>query len=1670
MLFSMPGVDGATHVVDDDSGTWQDYSWIQDAINASSTGDTIEVYEGAYTGRLIVDEEVTITGNGTGSVFTATGAPAAGVYDIEIDASNVVIENMLLDFNGPADGRGGQGIVVSDYDDPARNDVVIRDCAIYSGDGSGVGGTCIQTGKWADVTGLVVRDNVFYLDWDNMGEGVYINPHNATGNHTIYNNEFYGYVFSAVSLEMGNVDVVGNTINSNTSQGIAGVRMIDLTGGEAYSGVTVSWNDIQGVGSGVRVGTSTDVGSSLTATISNNTLTGNERGIWARYGAEVTVRHNNISDNRIFGDTLGSLNEGLVGYWKLDTGSGSSAIDETWTSNGTITAASWVSGKYDDALDFDGSADYVNIPHDDSHVPSQTVTAMAWVNIDGTTGDHQVIISKWSDTNDGSSTTMSYVLELNPDARTVRWTTFISSTTHVLLTSDQVDLNTWTHLAGTYDGQTKRIYVNGEEWASYSTSGSFATNQNDLRIGGHDNTGDNNWFDGTIDDVRIYNWTLGQSDINTIYKKGVGIEVAPSVSDSEFTNNTITGNGRHGIAMDSTGSSGCRFNYNNISGNHYGFNNSGTVSIDAEYNWWGASDGPSGEGSGSGDSVTEYVDFEPWYSTPTVTPSTEYVNVTYNPVRAVSDTIQGGIDAATSGDTIAVSAGTYYENPTVDKTLTIVGAGRDTTFINGSGTGDVLSITADDVNLTAVTVTNSGSSGTDAGIHLDTVQDCHIWDVNMFDNDYGIDIESSTSNVLEWANCSENDIGVYIQSSAHNNYVGNNTFYSSSTAAIHIQTLSQWLTIENNTIVEGTYGIRQWGGASMDIWHNSMTNTSSAAIYVSSGNNFDISYNIISSSNTGIDYSAGSGDIHDNDLDGQNTATFGIYNRGLATITDNEVSGYFDGAYLSRNGAMSDVSGNLWHNNTNGVIIPSSGTIVTLTGDTFRDNTRGVYMGNADTISLPSNEYYDNTYGIYILTTGMTVNQIQYSFFSGNTWGLYNQGDAVTAERNYWGAIDGPSGQGSGSGDAVSTNVDFEPWYATATVTSSTEYVVISYNPVRAYADTIQSGIDAATIGDTVTVSSGTYFENPIIYKSITLAGTDMNTTYINGSNSGIVVNITADWVSVKDLTISGSGASGKSSGIRFFRVTGGNVTWCNLSYNYIGIFISSSSDISIRNNTIIKNGDRGILAQHADGSTVAGNNLSKNGYEGMRVWLWSNNTMIESNTVYDNYLAGIFVGQSSYVKVSENWCELNTHAGIYLWNGSSSSTIANNTCVNNDRYGIRLYEDTNNNVVDNNTCLENWEYGIYIYDSDSNIVKANNCSLSDSGIYIRITSGSQVHNNVISWNSDYGVRIDTNTGLEINNNSIHNNTLYAVYNSQTNDVSATYNHWGTISEMDILSLIYDENDNPIWGTVAYSPWWNETFDQLYYHDTTAPSTFDDYDGTWRRFTTQINLTAFDLETGVLETYYRVDGGPWRTGNTATVNAPSDHSADGLHYVEYGSIDNIGNNETAHNITVRIDTTPPEMRIFYESSTDKLRKYATDELDPSPARIKKKAGTTFTYIITDHAGNVAKFKLQNTKSFSGDWKILKVRFVKVKYNNGAWQSFTSGERIAIKTLRTAGTTTDLLQVAVGDGWRIDATYTETTGNTEMTIQDGGTTTPTYAGIKTATVRTLNGVCNYNIPT
>ena len=99
-----------------------------------------------------------------------------------------------------------------------------------------------------------------------------------------------------------------------------------------------------------------------------------------------------VQDGEIFCEFFGTQQEikdhtfpyrlnssGLIGKWQFNTGSGSVAYDNAGNNDGTISGATWCSGRIENALEFDGNNDYVQVPEDPIFDIQDSITFMAWV-------------------------------------------------------------------------------------------------------------------------------------------------------------------------------------------------------------------------------------------------------------------------------------------------------------------------------------------------------------------------------------------------------------------------------------------------------------------------------------------------------------------------------------------------------------------------------------------------------------------------------------------------------------------------------------------------------------------------------------------------------------------------------------------------------------------------------------------------------------------------------------------------------------------------------------------------------------------------------------------------------------------------------------------------------------------------------------------------------------------------------------------------------------------------------------------------------------------------------------------------------------------------------------------------------------------------------------------
>jgi parallel beta-helix repeat protein len=183
-------------------------------------------------------------------------------------------------------------------------------------------------------------------------------------------------------------------------------------------------------------------------------------------------------------------------------------------------------------------------------------------------------------------------------------------------------------------------------------------------------------------------------------------------------------------------------------------------------------------------------------------------------------TIQQAIDAASSGDTVYVRAGTYYEHATIDKSLILQGENTDTTIIDGSGDGIVIYVEADHVTIDGLTVVN----GTN-GIRVRQSEAVVITN-NRFSQHYEVAVGlSDSSNVTLGSNKIHDSQFGASTSNVSNTLIADNEVYHNDLAGIYTSN-SYELVIAGNEVhdhsgLEG--GIRvSWGSDGVTVERNSV--------------------------------------------------------------------------------------------------------------------------------------------------------------------------------------------------------------------------------------------------------------------------------------------------------------------------------------------------------------------------------------------------------------------------------------------------------------------------------------------------------------------------------------------------------------------------------------------------------------------------------------------------------------------------------------------------------------------------------------------------------------------------------------------------------------------------------------------------------------------------------
>lgn len=208
----------------------------------------------------------------------------------------------------------------------------------------------------------------------------------------------------------------------------------------------------------------------------------------------------------------GGTGGAIVGWWKFD---GSAKDDSDNARSGTVFNATLTTdkaGNANSAYSFDGTSSYISLGTGaDYDYPSFTVSA--WAKANGVPSHVTDIIGKgsWNTANEWylgfkSGTAVSFVYGLS------NWSIGPS----YLLTN--YDETQWTHYLATVSPTQQKLYINGTLVSTVSSTHISVVNTNDLQVGRASYV--SNFFNGSIDDVRLYNQELPASVVTSIFNHG----------------------------------------------------------------------------------------------------------------------------------------------------------------------------------------------------------------------------------------------------------------------------------------------------------------------------------------------------------------------------------------------------------------------------------------------------------------------------------------------------------------------------------------------------------------------------------------------------------------------------------------------------------------------------------------------------------------------------------------------------------------------------------------------------------------------------------------------------------------------------------------------------------------------------------------------------------------------------------------------------------------------------------------------------------------------------------------------------------------------------------------------------------------------------------------------
>ncbi len=351
-------------------------------------------------------------------------------------------------------------------------------------------------------------------------------------NAFIIGNQFLDMSRAVLVIDSANVEVRDNVVR-NMSNGAFSINSEDTM--EVHNNILENVSDM---------GFEIFVNDELNMT--NNIIDGVVRGIYMENGGNIYVENNRVEnfleyglsgydlwgESRIINNAfIGAdvlqydreLDDGMVGFWKMDEESWNGTADEVMDSSllnnhGTsVNGADVTYGKLGNGGGFPGNDDHVNCGNHSSMDLTGPFTISGWVKPNVIAG-YQTLISKQGGEDPSD---LSYCLQINPGNH-YELEIGNGTATQKITGTEQVDAGVWNHFAFVYTGSTTLEYSEDEHVSTHIHTITPQSVDHDVVLGVRSASNHTEYLNGTLDHVQVFNRSLSSEEVYSLYYRTIG--------------------------------------------------------------------------------------------------------------------------------------------------------------------------------------------------------------------------------------------------------------------------------------------------------------------------------------------------------------------------------------------------------------------------------------------------------------------------------------------------------------------------------------------------------------------------------------------------------------------------------------------------------------------------------------------------------------------------------------------------------------------------------------------------------------------------------------------------------------------------------------------------------------------------------------------------------------------------------------------------------------------------------------------------------------------------------------------------------------------------------------------------------------------------------------------